>query len=157
MLFDAFLPCVLRNGVAFECHAQNCIARFDLGTKELLGFVIRDFGALRIHPETLKSSTGVDLDVHPGHSILAGNLDEVYTRTYHGMIHNHLQQFIRVLGLHYDGSGWKVVRQHLEEVIPKDHALYTAWLSPEKKTMPAKCFMRMKMSRMYRFVSEISC
>ena len=157
MLFDAFIPCMLQNGVAFECHPQNCIARFDLGTKELLGFIIRDFGGLRVHQATLKSSTGVDLDVHPGHSILGGELDDVYARMYHSMVHNHLQQLIRILGLHYDGSGWKVVRQHLEDVIPKEHGLYAAWLSPETKALPAKCFMRMRMSGMYRFVSEPSC
>ncbi|KAG5718892.1 hypothetical protein E4T56_gene17381, partial [Termitomyces sp. T112] len=131
MLFDAFLPSVLHNGVAFECHPQNCLARFDLTTKELKGFIIRDFGGLRVHPETLKASTGVDLDVHEGHSIIAPDLDDVYTRMYHTVFHNHLQQLIRVLGLHYNGRGWDVVREHLNAVIPKDHPLHAAWLSPE--------------------------
>jgi len=153
MLFDAFLPCMLRNGVAFECHPQNCIARFDLATKELLGFIIRDMEGIRFHRETLKSSTGVDLDVHPDH--LLGNLDDIYARMYHCMVHNHLQQLIRVLGLHYDGSGWKVLRQHLEDVIPREHALYAAWLSSE--ALPAKCFMTRKMAGTYRFVSEPNC
>ncbi|KAG6857212.1 hypothetical protein H0H87_007631 [Tephrocybe sp. NHM501043] len=151
MLFDAFLPSVLHNGVAFECHPQNCLARFDLITKELKGFIIRDFGGLRVHPETLKASTGVDLDVHDGHSIIAPDLDDVYTRMYHTIFHNHLQQLIRVLGLHYNGRGWAVVREHLEVVVPRDHALYAAWLSPARKSLPAKCFLRMRMSGMYRF------
>ncbi|KAG6880105.1 hypothetical protein C0992_005812 [Termitomyces sp. T32_za158] len=151
MLFDAFLPSVLHNGVAFECHPQNCLARFDLVTKELKGFIIRDFGGLRVHPETLKASTGVDLDVHEGHSIIAPDLDDVYTRMYHTVFHNHLQQLIRVLGLHYNGRGWDVVREHLNAVIPKHHPLYAAWLSPERKSLPSKCFLRMRMSGMYRF------
>ena len=156
MLFDAFLPQVLDNGVAFECHPQNCLARFDIATKELKGFIIRDFGGLRIHPETLKASTGVDLDVHEGHSIVANDLDDVYTRMYHTLFHNHLQQMIRVLGLHYNGRGWEIVREHLKAVIPEDHALYESWLSPERKELPSKCFLRMRMSGMYRFVSTQS-
>ncbi|KAF5371849.1 hypothetical protein D9615_009540 [Tricholomella constricta] len=151
MLFDAFLPSVLDNGVAFECHPQNCLARFDMVTKELKGFIIRDFGGMRVHPETLKATTGVDLEVHDGHSIIASDLDDVYTRMYHTIFHNHLQQLIRVLGLHYNGLGWELVRKHLKAVIPKDHSLYAAWLSPERKTLPSKCFLRMRMSGMYRF------
>ncbi|KAF8071691.1 IucC family-domain-containing protein [Lyophyllum atratum] len=151
MLFDAFLPSVMHNGVAFECHPQNCLARFDIVTKELRGFIIRDFGGLRVHPETLKASTGVDLEVHDGHSIIASDLDDVYTRMYHTIFHNHLQQLIRVLGLHYNGRGWEVVRDHLNAVIPNDHPLHAAWLSPERKSLPSKCFLRMRMSGMYRF------
>ncbi|KAK2460987.1 hypothetical protein APHAL10511_007457 [Amanita phalloides] len=151
VFFQAFLPSVMYNGVAFECHPQNCLARFDMKTKELRGFVIRDFGGLRVHPETLYATTGVKLDCLPGHSIVAPDMDDVYTRMYHTVIHNHLQQLIRVLGLHYNGQGWKIVRKHLMIVIPKEHGLYTAWLSPERKTLPSKCFLRMRMAGMYRF------
>ncbi|KAJ7039619.1 hypothetical protein C8F04DRAFT_1085908 [Mycena alexandri] len=151
LFFDAFLPPVLHNGVAFECHPQNCVARFDLKTKELLGFIIRDFGGLRVHRESLRASTGVELDFLEGHSIIAEDPDDVYARMYHTVMHNHLQQLIRVLGLHYSGAGWAVVRQHLRAVIPREHALYAAWLSPERKTFPGKCFMRMRCEGMYRF------
>lgn len=151
VLFEAVLPCLMQNGVGFECHPQNCIARFDLNTKELLGFVIRDFGGLRVHRATLKASTGVDLDVHTGHSVIANDLEDVYTRSYHALIHNHLQQLIRILGLHYNGLGWKVVRNHLEELIPRDHGLYAAWLDPNRMTIPVKCFIKMQMAGMYRF------
>ena len=72
---------------------------------------------------------------------------------YHTVFHNHPQQLIRVLGLHYNGRGWEIVRHHLNELIPKDHGLYAAWLSAERKTLPSKCFLRMRMSGMYRFVS----
>ena len=72
---------------------------------------------------------------------------------YHTVMHNHLQQLIRVLGLHYNGVGWEIVRRHLREVIPREHGLYTAWLAAERKTFPGKCFMRMRFEGMYRFVS----
>ncbi|CAA7267093.1 unnamed protein product [Cyclocybe aegerita] len=151
IFLKAFLPPMLHNGVAFECHPQNCIARFDLKTKELKGFIIRDFGGLRIHPETLKATTNVDLDFLAGHSIIAETLDDVYTRMYHTIIHNHFQQLIRVLGLHYNGLGWEIVRQQLRQNIPEDHLLADAWLSPDRKTFPGKCFLRMRMASMYRF------
>ncbi|TFK75105.1 hypothetical protein BDN72DRAFT_892460 [Pluteus cervinus] len=151
VFFAAFLPPVLHNGVAFECHPQNCVARFDLVTKEIRGFIIRDFGGLRVHRETLKDTTGVELDFLEGHSIIAEDLDDVYTRMYHTVFHNHFQQLIRILDLHYNGVGWALVRQRLEEAIPHGHPLRDAWLSPERKTLPGKCFLRMRMSGMYRF------
>ncbi|KAL0581468.1 hypothetical protein V5O48_000622 [Marasmius crinis-equi] len=151
VFFKAFLPSVIYNGVAFEAHPQNCIARFDLISKKILGFIIRDFGGIRVQPETLFATTGVRLDAVEGHSIIAPDLDDVYARMYHTVFHNHLQQLIRVLGLHYNGLGWEIVRKHLKENIPHDHSLYKAWLSPERKTFPGKCFMRMRMQGMYRF------
>ncbi|KAJ7220103.1 IucC family-domain-containing protein [Mycena pura] len=151
LFFEAFLPPVLHNGVAFECHPQNCVARFDMTTKELKGFIIRDFGGLRVHRESLRASTGVELDFLEGHSIIAEDRDDVYARMYHTVMHNHLQQLIRVLGLHYNGVGWEIVRRHLREVIPREHGLYTAWLAAERKTFPGKCFMRMRFEGMYRF------
>lgn len=172
LFFEAFLPSVIHNGVAFECHPQNCVARFDLKTKELLGFIIRDFGGLRVHRESLRASTGVELDFLEGHSvrfrvylrawsdcakqIIAEDADDVYARMYHTVMHNHLQQLIRVLGLHYSGVGWAIVRRHLRAVIPREHALYNAWLAPEKKTFPGKCFMRMRCEGMYRFVCDLA-
>ena len=145
---------MLQDGVAFEAHPQNTVARFSLAPPhELCGFVIRDFGGLRVHPQTLLASTGVPLDVFPGHSIVAETLDGVYTRMYHAMIHNHLQQLVRVLGLHYNGKGWQVIRVRLREAIPRGHALEKAWLGEEAKTIAGKCFMRMRMVGAYRHVS----
>ncbi|TFK28165.1 hypothetical protein FA15DRAFT_584786 [Coprinopsis marcescibilis] len=150
VFFRAFLPTVLYNGVGFECHPQNCVARFDIQTKELIGFIIRDFGGIRVHPPTLKETTGVDIDFIEGHSIISPDLDDVYTRMYHTVFHNHLQQLIRVLDLHYNGKGWALVRAQLRANIPSSHPLYHAWLSPSRTTLPGKCFMRMRLSGMYR-------
>ena len=95
----------------------------------------------------------VELEFQADHSIIAEDLDDVYTRMYHTVFHNHLQQLIRVLGLHYNGRGWAIVRDLLEDLIPKSHGLYSAWLLPERKTLPGKCYLRMRISGMYRFVS----
>ena len=131
--------------MAFECHPQNCVARFDKNTKELKGFVIRDFGGLRIHRETLKASTGHDLDVKEGHHVAAKNLEEVYIRAYSSMIQNHLQLLLRTLELHYNGKGWAIVREELQRLVRRDHPLYDAWPAPERMTFPAKCYLRMRM------------
>lgn len=154
----AFLPSVIANGVAFEAHPQNTLARFDIQTRELKGFVIRDFGGLRIHPPTVIASTDLktlDDIIAPGHSIIADTLEDVYTRLYHTLIHNHLQQLIRVLNLHHSGLGWDIVRRHLNEQIPIGHQLRQLWLSPETENLPGKCFMRMRMQGMYRTVSRL--
>ncbi|SRR6266851_2679893 len=154
LLFAAFLPPMLQDGVAFEAHPQNTIARFSLvAPHELLGFVIRDFGGLRVHPPTLLASTGVALDFEPGHSIVGETLDDVYKRMYHTIIHNHLQQLVRVLELHYNGKGWQIIRARLQEAIPRGHALEKAWLDEQAKTIPGKCFMRMRMIDAYNHVS----
>ncbi|KAJ3805063.1 IucC family-domain-containing protein [Lentinula lateritia] len=175
LLFRAFLPPAIHHGVAFEAHPQNCLARFDVATGDLLGFVIRDFGGIRVHEATLLSSLSPSSDsgdpddkltrfeseiALAGHSILAPSLEEVYTRLYHTLIHNHLQQLIRVLELHYDGTGWEVVRGCFGEVVGREEregrgrVLWEAWMGSDKEnreTVEGKCFMRMRMQGMYRF------
>ncbi|KAF8896585.1 hypothetical protein BD779DRAFT_1496720 [Infundibulicybe gibba] len=132
-------------------HLPAVIRVFGLDNEDKCIQWLDRFVRIRVHPETLRASTGVELDFLDGHSIIASDLDDVYTRMYHTVFHNHLQQLIRVLGLHYNGKGWAIVRNHLRNIIPRDHRLYDAWLSPEVKTLPGKCFLRMRMSDMYRF------
>ena len=129
------------------------MARFDLKTKELRGFLIRDLEGIRFHPETLYASTGVALD-NPGQVNLA-DLDTIYERTYYSAIHNLLQRLIRVLDLHYNDQGWEIVRKHLSQSIPKDHRLYNTWLSPDRKTVPSKCDLRTRIAGRDRIVSKL--
>ncbi|KAH9047389.1 IucC family-domain-containing protein [Lactarius hengduanensis] len=146
LFFTAFLQPVLEDGVAFEAHPQNTVARFSLAAPhELRGFVIRDLCGLRVHLPTLLKSTGVAPDAVPGSLVIVDTLDDVYTHTYHTMFHNHLQQLVRVLGLHYNGKGWQVIRTRLREAIPPGHALERAWLGEEAKTLKGQCFMRRRM------------
>ncbi|KAF7727683.1 hypothetical protein EC973_007238 [Apophysomyces ossiformis] len=145
---QAFLPPLLVNGVAFEAHGQNTLARFDRNTGELKGFVIRDFGGVKVHRETLKRSCGADLDVLPDSCVVAETLDESYKLLYHTLIHSHLQRLIRVLNLHYNGKGWEMLRGHMSRMIPKDHSLWTVFM--EKTKVPGKCLVRMKIEELYR-------
>jgi len=145
----ALLPPLIHNGVSLEAHAQNILVRLDSSTGEPLGFVVRDLGGLRIHPDTLRESTGVDFQFIPGHCIITGSVEETYPKFYHTFVHNHIQRLIRVLGLHYDGRGWELLRKHMEAVIPRDHGLWSAWLDPKSTEVPSKCLMRMRMRDSY--------
>ncbi|KAG6857213.1 hypothetical protein H0H87_007632 [Tephrocybe sp. NHM501043] len=147
---QALLPPLINNGVAFEAHAQNVLVRVDTFTGDPIGFVIRDLGGLRIHPETLRRSTEVDFHFLPGHCVATGTLEEIYPKFYHTFVHNHIQRLIRVLGMHTDGSGWEMLREHMGTSIPGDHELRQLWLSPDNKLLPSKCLMRMRMRDSYR-------
>ncbi|KAF8071692.1 IucC family-domain-containing protein [Lyophyllum atratum] len=147
---EALLPPLIHNGLAFEAHAQNVLARFDVTTGEPIGFVIRDLGGLRVHPETLRRSTGVDFQFLPGHCVVTETLEEIYPKFYHTFVHNHMQRMIRVLGLHDDGRGWEMLREHMGNSIPENHELRKIWLSSDSKLLPSKCLMRMRMRDSYR-------
>lgn len=119
--------------MAFEAHAQNMLLRFDVVTGKLLGFVMRDLGGLRIHPPTLSTSTGVDFAFLPGHCIATDTTQDAYPKFYHTLIHNHLQRLIRLLGMHYDGRGYAILRRFLDEIIPPGHELRDVWLNPAQR------------------------
>ncbi|ORZ18745.1 IucC family-domain-containing protein [Absidia repens] len=148
LALQAFLPPALKNGVAFEAHGQNTLARFDKKTGLLKGFVIRDFGGIKVHRETLIKTAGVDIDVLPDSCVVAETPDEVFKLLYHTLIHSHLQRLIRVLDLHYDGRGWAMVRKHLTRLVPQDHYMWKNFMQDEK--VPGKCMVRMKIEELYR-------
>jgi len=141
------------NGVAFEAHAHNTLVRFDLRTREVLGFVIRDLGGLRIHPATLNGSLGTNFEFLEGHCVTTSSVEAAYPKFYHTFVHNHLQRLIRLLGMHYNSIGWDMTRRHLTDLIPSTHGLYKAWFSPEGAFVSGKCLMRMRMQGVYRDVS----
>ncbi|KAJ7510429.1 IucC family-domain-containing protein [Mycena galericulata] len=144
---EALIPPTLYNGVVFEAHAQNCLLRFDVATGALLGFVVRDLGGLRIHPETMNASLGTDFEFVPGHCVVTSTLEETYPKFYHTLIHNHLQRMIRLMGMHYNGVGWEMLRKHLRDVIPEGHGLWKAWM--ETDTVAGKCLMRMRLQSVH--------
>lgn len=150
---EALLPPLVHNGVSFEAHAQNVLVRIDLSTCKPLGFIVRDLGGLRIHPATLCATTGINFKFLPGHCIITETLEETYPKFYHTFVHNHIQRLIRILGLHHNGHGWEMLRQHMQAVIPVNHGLQKAWFGSGSKTVPLKCLMRMRMQDSYREVS----
>ncbi|KAJ7220104.1 IucC family-domain-containing protein [Mycena pura] len=144
---DALIPPALYNGVVFEAHAQNCLLRFNSSTGALLGLVVRDLGGLRIHPPTMNASLGTAFEFLPGHCVVTDTVGETYPKFYHTLIHNHLQRMIRLLGQHYNGVGWEMLRKHLARVIPRDHGLWKAWMEPE--LVAGKCLLRMRLENVH--------
>jgi len=67
----------LVNGFSFESHPQNVLARFDLKSGQLVGFVVRDYGGIKHHQDTLFESTGERAEVLKDNVTEAKNLIEV--------------------------------------------------------------------------------
>lgn len=128
------------------------LVRVDVASKQVKGFVIRDLGGLRIHPPTLRSSTGTDFQFLPTHCVATESLDEIYPKFYHTFVHNHIQRLIRLLDLHNDGVGWDMLRKHMNAVIPRSHPVWKVWMDPNALTVDSKCLLRMRMKDSYRDV-----
>lgn len=150
LLVSAVVPSLLHNGVGFEAHPQNMLLRLSRTSLTPLGFVLRDLGGLRVHPPTLRASTGCKFAFLPGHCVVTSTREEAAQKLYHTLIHNHLQRLARVLRLHADGSAWEVVRAHLAREIPCESWLWSAWMDPDAKSLPGKCLVRMKLEGVYR-------
>ncbi|KAI9457132.1 IucC family-domain-containing protein [Russula earlei] len=150
LLVAAVVPPLLHNGVAFEAHPQNMLLRASRSTLTPTGFVIRDLGGLRVHPETLTASIGTEFAFLPHHCVVTATREEPAKKLYHTMIHNHLQRLARVLRLHGDGSAWSAVRAHLTREIPRGSWLWSAWMDESVRNVPGKCLVRMKLEGVYR-------
>ncbi|KAJ1719176.1 hypothetical protein LPJ61_006361 [Coemansia biformis] len=146
-LFDAFLPPILNHGFAFEAHPQNTLLRVDASTGEVQGFVVRDLGGIKVHRLTFRASTGADIEMLPDSCTEAHTMDEVFDIAHHTLVQCQLHRLIRVLGLHYRGDGWGIVRSSFEQRVPSDHPLRLAWY---QETFELKCFVSMKLDGLYR-------
>ena len=153
----AVIPPLLHNGVAFEAHPQNTLLRIARTSLTPVGFILRDLGGMRIHPQTLCASTGTQFTFLPQHCVATLSREEAANKLYHTLIHNHLQRLARVLRLHHDGSAWKTVRAHLIREIPRDSWLWYAWMDEDSvdKSLPGKCLLRMKLEGVYREVNYV--
>ncbi|TFY68539.1 hypothetical protein EVG20_g3525 [Dentipellis fragilis] len=126
------------------------LVRVSRKTGKLRGFVLRDLGGLRVHPPTLRSSTGVDFEFLPDHCVVTATLQEASKKLYHTLIHNHLHRLSRVLDVHYDGTAWEYVRKHMTRNIPRESWLWDVWMNEQAKSVSGKCLMRMKIQGLYR-------
>ncbi|KAJ2848551.1 hypothetical protein IWW36_003234 [Coemansia brasiliensis] len=146
-LFDAFLPPILNHGFAFEAHPQNSLLRIDAKTGAIKGFIVRDFGGVKVHRKTFQQSTGVDINMLPDACTDAHTMYEVYNLAYHTLIQCQIHRLVRALDLHYQGNGWAIVRESFEQRVPSDHPLRSAWY---QDTFDLKCFIIMKLDGLYR-------
>lgn len=149
LLIDSIFDIVYEYGFSFEAHQQNLLLRVKKNTDygyELAGLIVRDFGGIKVHQETLNSKIGMTVSVLDNKaSILADKLESVYKVCYHTLFHCHLQQIFRSLGTHDNGKGWLFVRQHLKTK--------TEFLANERcrnfffsNLAPFKCFLKMKLN-----------
>ena len=150
----AVVPPLLHNGVGFEVHPQNMLLRLSRSTLAPTGFVLRDLGDFLVHPATLSASTGSEFSFFPGEDAVVSKPEDAAKILYHTLIHNHLQRLARVLRLHSDGSAWSAVRAHLTREIPHGSWLWWAWMDDTVKSLPGKCFMKMKIEGVCH---EVSC
>ncbi|KAG8688762.1 hypothetical protein FRC11_004822, partial [Ceratobasidium sp. 423] len=118
LYLKAILPPLLSHGIGLEAHMQNILARFEIGTNTLRGFVYRDMGGLRMHVPTM-SQRGVTIksaSLVPGGVMLTDNLDAVWVGAYHNIVANHLGGALRAMGLTCNG-GWDIVREELTNAL----------------------------------------
>ncbi|KAF8949571.1 hypothetical protein BGZ52_005557 [Haplosporangium bisporale] len=80
LALKAFLVPLIEHEFAFEAHQQNTLVRLPIpqpGDNSLVypcGFIVRDFGGIMVHQETLFKSTGMRAPVLPGNSYEATDL-----------------------------------------------------------------------------------
>ncbi|KAF9369252.1 hypothetical protein CPB97_003748 [Podila verticillata] len=153
LALKAFLVPLIEHGFSFEAHQQNTLVRLpipqpgDNSPVYPCGLIVRDFGGIRVHQETLFKSTGLRVPVLPGSPCEVNDLKEAYAKLYHSLIQMQLHRLIRALDLHYSGQGWLIVRTKLEHYFKPGDIGHELWLSSE--TCKWKCFIRMKMNELY--------
>ncbi|KAI9929654.1 hypothetical protein MW887_001129 [Aspergillus wentii] len=150
-LFEIALPPLVLHGIGFEAHGQNIVARICRQTGQIKGFVVRDFGGVRLHVPTLESQGICFASLPPGGAVLTDNMENVWSKVHHSLLQNHVGLILTSLGLERNG-GWGVVRDALSSVLKPEQGgtretLYEYFL---KDTMPFKCFLRMRMAGKYR-------
>ncbi|KAI9479599.1 hypothetical protein BDB00DRAFT_879245 [Zychaea mexicana] len=143
LLLKAFIPPCRDNGLTFEAHLQNVVARFDRSTGKLKGFLVRDLGGIDAHYETIKKSCGIDLKA----LTITGfggvdSMENVYRKFYYTLFYLHLQPLIHRLGMHHNGYGWQRVRVYFRQLVPINHPMYQYFMEQEK--IPTKCCLRSK-------------
>jgi siderophore synthetase component len=153
-LFELLLPPLANHGIGLESHGQNLVARICRRTAEIKGFIVRDFGGVRLHVPTLHSQ-GIKFDSMPaGGATLTDHLQNVRNKVHHALLQNHVGTLLSSLGLESHG-GWVIVREELSLILkPAEDtprgSLYNYFV---KDTMPFKCFLRMRMEGKYRDAS----
>ncbi|KAL1923762.1 uncharacterized protein VTP21DRAFT_8742 [Calcarisporiella thermophila] len=138
----------LKYGVAFEGHLQNSLPRFkrcpETGEWVLVGFAYRDFGGIEVHAPTLRETTGLTLDVLDEKAfVFSEKMSSLYSLVFHALFQCHLHLIIRASDMHYNGEGWRMVREELEATLPRDSDIYRHYL--QSPTADWKCYIGMKL------------
>ncbi|KAI5805935.1 IucC family-domain-containing protein [Geopyxis carbonaria] len=145
-LLSATLPPLVQHGICLEAHGQNIAVRVDRATRKIVGFAVRDIGGIRVHRPTI----GRDLkSAMPGSNTMTDDRGEVWAQAHHTLIQNHLNQFVRALGLQNAG-GWGIVRDVIRKVLGAEGTEGELRAFLERDTVPYRSFIKMKMAGLYR-------
>ncbi|CAF3511877.1 unnamed protein product [Fusarium graminearum] len=153
-LLSVALDPVTRHGVAFEFHAQNAVVRVCRRTKAIKGFAIRDLGGVRMHRPTLESQ---GFDLKGMDESLTDDVHQVWDRTHHVLIQNHIGYLIYSLRLEREYGGWQLVFSELERALEGDGDSTSQKIFHYlvKSTMPFKAFLRMRMESAMSVIPNI--
>ncbi|KAK6703400.1 hypothetical protein SNK04_013308 [Fusarium graminearum] len=152
-LLSVALDPVTRHGVAFEFHAQNAVVRVCRCTKAIKGFAIRDLGGVRMHRPTLESQ---GFDLKGMDESLTDDVHQVWDRTHHVLIQNHIGYLIYSLRLEREYGGWQLVFSELDRALEGDGDSTSQKIFHYlvKSTMPFKAFLRMRMESAMSVVND---
>ncbi|WP_347927805.1 IucA/IucC family protein [Pseudomonas helvetica] len=139
-------------GVAFEAHQQNSFMVMS-AEGQLSRLLVRDFGDIRIHRQTLHRQ-GLDLQLHDPQMTLYDDADFVRDKLLHTTFMCHLGELVLLCARHWkmpEDALWNELAiqisdcfDHLRErVEPQRWAIER--LALLKQDWPAKSFMRMRL------------
>lgn len=107
-----------------------------------------------MHRPTLESQgfdlTGMDAS-------LTDDIHDVWDRTHHVLIQNHIGYLVYSLGLEREYDGWQIVFSELERALEgdRDSTSQKVFQYLAKRTMPFKAFMRMRIASAMSVVSSL--
>ncbi len=110
LVLKAVLPLALREGIALEAHAQNCLVRFRGGAP--VSVVLRDLGGLRVLEEW-RGEAARGIALHPATLIRAQTPRDLVGKIHHTWLHNHLAPLARALATGFgvpEKSLWAAAR-----------------------------------------------
>lgn len=140
-------------GVAFEAHQQNSFMVMDArGQPNRL--LLRDFGDIRIHRQTLQAQ-GLDLELHDPKMTLLDDAEAVRDKLLHTSFMCHLGELVLLCARHWDVSEqplWALLARHVSDSFATLRGRVEAerWQAERSALLehdwPAKAFIRMRLA-----------
>ncbi len=116
-LINAALGLYLKYGITLEAHQQNSLLKLD-SQGQIAGFIIRDFGGVRIHPDSLLKK-GLKLAFHPDPLILAEDRSQCRQKLIHTLYICHIGALVSALSSDYSIPSswlWRVIAEETKKV-----------------------------------------
>ncbi|MBQ0718951.1 MAG: hypothetical protein KBT88_11315 [Gammaproteobacteria bacterium] len=137
-VLNGALALYLKYGITLEAHQQNSLLKIN-SSNQVRGFIIRDFGGVRIHRESLLEK-GLSLNFHPDPLILAEHRGQCRQKLIHTLYICHLGALVSALSADFaipSGWLWRIVAESTQEVFD----LARPAMSPLNYTEDIRCFL----------------